>query len=258
MDYDERYFIEALSRGLRVLEAFSETKSELSLVEIATAVHLDKSTTFRLIYTLEARGYLERDSQSKRYRPALKTLRLGFTALRSLDVVEVARPYLKALSQETGEASSMAIRDGAEVIYVLRISPVQIVNLNLHLGAHLPVYCTSMGKAQLIDLSPEAAADLLGEGPYKALTRHTITNLADLNSELAQARQNGFTINDEELVIGLRSVAAPIRSDEGQIVAACNISAASARVSRADLEGRLGQMVLDSANLISKALGAAL
>jgi IclR family transcriptional regulator, pca regulon regulatory protein len=258
MDYDERYFIEALSRGLRILEAFSETKSELSLMEIATAVGLDKSTAFRFIYTLEALGYLERDLQTKRYRLALKTLRLGFTALRSLDVVEVARPYLKALSQETGESSSMAIRDGREIIYVLRISPLQIVNLNLHLGAHLPVYCTSMGKAQLIDLSSEAAADLLGKGPYEALTRHSITNLADLNNELTQARQNGFAINDEELVIGMRSVAAPIRNDEGQIIAACNISAASARVSRADLEGSLAPLVLDSANQISKALGAAL
>ncbi len=258
MVYDERYFIEALSRGLRVLEAFSETEPELSLVEIATAVGLDKSTTFRLIYTLEALGYLERDPQSKRYRPALKTLRLGFTALRSLDVVEVARPYLKALSQETGEASSMAIRDGAEIIYVIRISPMQMVNLNLHLGAHLPVYCTSMGKAQLVDLSPEAIAALLGEGPYEALTHHTITHLTDLNAELDWVRQDGYAVNDEELVIGLRSVAAPIRNDEGQVVAACNISSASARVSRADLEDRLAPMVLESANLISNALGLAL
>jgi IclR family transcriptional regulator, pca regulon regulatory protein len=258
MDYDERYFIEALSRGLRVLEAFSESKSELSLVEIATAVNLDKSTTFRLVYTLEALGYLERDPQSKRYRPALKTLRLGFTVLRSLDVVEVARPYLKALSQETGEASSMAIRDGAEIIYVIRISPMQMVNLNLHLGAHLPVYCTSMGKAQLIDLSTDAVAELLGEGPYEALTPQTITHLTDLNAELDRVRQDGYAVNDEELAIGLRSVAAPIRNDEGQIVAACNISSASARVSRADLEDRLAPMVLESANLISNALGLAL
>jgi IclR family pca regulon transcriptional regulator len=258
MDHDDRYFIEALSRGLRVLEAFSAGRSELSLVEIAAAVGLNKSTAFRFVYTLEALGYLERDSQSKRYRPGLKTLRLGFTALRSLDVAEVARPYLKSLSEQTGEASSMSIRDGTEIIYVLRISPLQIVNLNLHLGSHLPVHCTSMGKAQLIDLSPDAVAGLLGEGPYEALTRHTITSLSALNKELAQIRQNGFAVNDEELTIGLRSVAAPIRNDEGQIVAACNISAASARVPRTDLEGRLAQMVLDSANLISKALGAAL
>lgn len=257
MDYDDRYFIEALSRGLRVLEAFSAAKPELSLVEIATAVGLDKSTTFRFVYTLEALGFLERDPHNKRYHLSLKALRLGFTALRSLDVVEVARPYLKTLSQQTGEATSMAIRDGTEIVYVLRVSPMKIVNLNLHLGSLLPVHCTSMGKVQLIDLSSDAVADLLGKGPYAALTRHTITSLSALNKELAQIRQNGFAVNDEELTIGLRSVAAPIRNDEGQIVAACNISAASARVSRTDLEGPLAQMVLDSANLISNALGLA-
>lgn len=257
MTYDDRYFIEALHRGLRVLEAFSATKRELSLKEIAAAVGLDKSTTFRFVYTLEALNYLERDSQSKQYRPGSKTLRLGFTALRSLDVAEIARPYLRSLAERTNEACNMSVRDGAEIIYVVRISPLQIVNLNLHLGSRLPVHCTSMGKAQVIDLLPEEVGELLGVEPYHNFTRRTITNLADLNEELAQIRQNGFAVNDEELLEGVRSVAAPIRNDQGQIVAAINISAASSRVTRADLENQFANMVIDSANLISEALGAA-
>lgn len=256
MIYDDRYFIEALSRGLRVLEAFSVAKPELSLKEIATAVGLDKSTTFRFVYTLEALGYLERDPNSKRYRPGLKTLRLGFTALHSLDIAEIARPYLKALSDKTGAASNLSVRDGAEIIYIVRISPLQVVNLNLHLGSRLPVHCTSMGKAQLIDLTPEALADVLGEEPYKAFTQHTITNLDDLNKELAQIRQKGIALNDEELTLGVRAVAAPVRNSEGEIVASINISAASTQISSADLEKRVAKMVLDSAQRISEALGS--
>ena len=103
MGHDSRYFIESLGRGLSILEVFTEANNSLNLVEIAAAVGLDKSTTFRFVYTLESLGYLERDPESKRYRPGLKVLKLGFTALNSLDIAQLAGPRLKALSTKLGE-----------------------------------------------------------------------------------------------------------------------------------------------------------
>jgi IclR family pca regulon transcriptional regulator len=251
----QRYYIESLGRGLQILEAFSEASPNLSLTEIASIVKLDKSTIFRFVYTLEQLGYLERDLETKRYRPGAKILRLGFTALSSLEIVQIARPYLKALSAECGETTNMTIRDGAEIIYVTRNKTQQIISVNLQLGSRLPVYCTSMGKAQLVDLSPQELSDLLGTGPYPKRGPNTITTFDGLVAELDKVRRQGYAINDEELTAGLRSVAAPVRNRDGGVAAAINISIPIARASREEMESALASMVMNTARDISLALG---
>lgn len=256
MDRNNRYFIEALYRGLSILEVFSEEKSTLSLAEIASSVELDKSTVFRFVHTLEQLGYLERDPESKKYRPGIQVLKLGFTALNSMDIVQLARPYLKKLSAEIKETVNMSMRDGAEIVYIARFSPAQIVNISLHIGSRLPVHCTSMGKVQLINLQKEELGQLLGPEPYEAYTDKTLNTLDKLWAELVHVREKGFAINDEELAVGLCSVAAPIRRSNGHVIAAVNISVASARVPRDVIEQRLSGMVVDTANRISSALGA--
>ncbi|MDX1613848.1 MAG: IclR family transcriptional regulator [Candidatus Promineifilaceae bacterium] len=254
IDRDTRYFIEALHRGLRVLEAFSEDRSSLSLKEIADSVELDKSTAFRFTYTLEQLGYLERDPESKRYRPGLKALRLGFTALNSLEISQLARPYLKELCDESQETVNLAVRDGSEIVYVERLSPHQIVNINLQVGSRLPTYCTSIGKVLLAELDDEEVLQLLGPGPYDALTEHTITSYDDLLADLKRIRQRGYAIGDEELALGLRSVAAPIRTANGEPTAGINVSVSSARVSREELEVQFPPMVVRVAKRIHQAL----
>jgi IclR family pca regulon transcriptional regulator len=252
----DRYYIEALGRGLHILEAFTEQAPSLSLTEISSKVGLDKSTVFRFVYTLEKLGYLARDPDTKRYRPGLKVLRLGFASINSLDLRQIAQPYLKALAAQTGETTNMTVRDGAEVVYIARNKTRQIININLQVGSRLPVYCTSMGKAQLIDRSRVELHRLLGAGPYPVMGPNTITTLDDLVAELDRVRQQGYAINDEELAAGLRSAAAPIRNAEGEIVGAINVSVPSARVSRQELEARLAPLVRSAALEICQALGA--
>ncbi len=253
---DDRYKIDSLARGLEILTLFTSGHSSLNLVEIVAATSLNKSRAFRILSTLEMLGYLERDAATRCYRPGLKALELGFTALNSLEVAEVAQPYLKALTQVCGETTNLSVRDGAEIIYVARIATQQILSVNLRRGSRLPAYCTSMGKAQLIDCSREELLDLLGEGPYRKLTLNTITCPTDLMAELDKIRRQGYAINDEELAMGLRSVAAPIRDYSSNIVAAINISVPSHRISRQALEEDLAPRVLDTARRISTALGA--
>jgi IclR family pca regulon transcriptional regulator len=255
MDKDQ-YYIEALGRGLSVLEAFCRESPSLSLTEIVGATGLNKSTAFRFTHTLEDLGFLERDPETKQYRPGLKVLRLGFTALNSLEMGQIAQPYLKALSARCGWTSNMTVRDEAEIVYVARNKTQQILSVDLHLGSRLPVYCTSMGKAQLIDLSYQDLRGLLGEGPYERRATNTITTLEALVVELNQVREMGYAVADEELTPGLRAVAAPVRGHTEQIVAAVNISVAGARVSREELENRLAPLVVDTARQISGALGA--
>jgi IclR family pca regulon transcriptional regulator len=253
-----RYYVEALARGLRILDAFTEQTPSLSLTEISSAVGLDKSTVFRFVYTYERLGYLLRDPETKRYRPGLKVLRLGFSALSSLGLPQISQPYLRALSKLTGETTNMTVLDGREIVYVARNATQQIIAVNLQLGSRLPAYCTSMGKAQLADKTRDELSDLLGEGPYPAKGSRTLTSLDALVAELEKVREQGYAINDEELVAGLRSVAAPIRTSEGRIVAAINVSVPVARVSRQELEDDLAPKVMTAAREISLALGAEL
>jgi len=250
-----RYYIEALSRGLQILEVFSEESPSLNLTEIASSVGLDKSTAFRFVHTLEKLGYLERDSETKQYRPGLRVLRLGFDALNSLELVQIAQPCLKALFAECGETTNMTVRDGAEIVYVARYKTRQIIAANLQVGSRLPVYCTCMGKVQLIDLSREELCDLLGQGPYPKMGPNTITALDALMAELDTVREQGYAINDEELAAGLRAVAAPVRRRGGGIAAAINVSVPTARASRQELEHDMASMVMETAREISLALG---
>jgi len=255
MDRD-RYYIEALGRGLNVLEAFSREMPSLTLTQIAEASGLSKSTAFRFTYTLEELGFLVRDPETKQYRPGLKVLRLGFTALNSLEMGQIAQPYLKALSAECGWTTNMTVRDEAEIVYVARNKTREILSLDLHLGSRLPAYCTSMGLAQLIDLSHQELSDLLGEGPYEKRGPNTITTLGALAVELEQVRQRGYAICDEGLAPGLRAVASPVRGHTDQIVAAVNISVPSVGASRQDLEECFAPLVMEVARRISLALGA--
>jgi IclR family pca regulon transcriptional regulator len=253
---DSRYNIEALARGLEVLALFGFERPSLSLTEIVASTQLSKSTAFRMVSTLEALGYLERDPETRCYRPGLKVLQLGFAALNCLEAAQIAQPYLKALSEACGETTNMSIRDGAEIVYVARHATQQIISVNLQRGSRLPVYCTSMGKAQLIDLSRAELVALLGEGPYPKKGPNTLTRLDDLVADLNQVRRQGYAVNDEELAAGLRSVAAPIRGAEGQVIGAINISVPGARIAREELEARLASRVVEAARRISSALGA--
>ncbi len=255
---ESRYNIEALARGLAILTLFATERPSLKLPEIVAMTGMSKSTAFRVVSTLKTLGYLERDPENRGYRPGLKVLRLGFTALNSLEMAQIAQPFLKALSESCGETTNMSIRDGAEIVYVARYATQQVISVNLQRGSRLPAYCTSMGKAQLIDHSRQELLDLLGEGPYPSRGPNTITRLDVLIRDLDKVRQHGYAVNDEELAAGLRSVAAPIRGSEGGVAAAINISVPGARISRPELESQLAPRVVAAAGEISSALGASI
>lgn len=253
---DHRYFVTALARGMQLLEAFSGERQQLSLTEAAARAGLEKSTAFRFVYTLEQLGYLERDPETKRFRLSLKLLRFGFAALNSLELAQFAQPFLKALSARCGETTNMSVRDAGEIVYVARNKTQKILNVDLQIGSRLPVWCTSMGKAQLIDLSPGELQAVLGAEPFPEAGPNAVDRLEALLLDLEGVRQRGYAVNDEELAAGVRSVAAPVRDRSGAIVAAINISVPSVRVSRQELDTRLAPMVRETASRISEALGA--
>lgn len=250
-----RYAIEALERGLSVLSLFTHERAELSLTEIARATDISMTTTVRIASTLEHAGYLHRDPDSKRYRPALKVLQLGFSAVRSLDVREVARPHLEELSQRTGETVSHAALDKLEIVYIDRVRNRQIVGVILGIGSRLPAHCTSMGKVMLAYLPEEELAGRLGGASLTSCTTRTVIVATELLRELKRVRQRGYALNQQELAIGLRAVAAPIRDESGAVVAAINISGSTESISLNRLRDDLAPQVVQTAARISQGLG---
>lgn len=250
-----RYNIEALTRGLEILSLFSTETPWLSLMEVVHALGINKSTAYRVLSTLEALGYLQRDPTTRRYRPSLKVLELGFTALNSLEVRQVARPYLERLAQEVNETVSLGMLDGLRVVYIDRVRNRSIVGVVLGVGSHVPAHCTALGKVLLADLKPEELEARFAHHPLIALTPRSIVDPVKLFEELESIRQRGYAINDEELAIGLRAVAAPIRDFSQKTVAAINVSGAVTTISLERLESELAPAVLETAAQISAALG---
>jgi IclR family pca regulon transcriptional regulator len=251
------YRVEALARGLAVLSTFNLATAELSLAQIVASTGLSKSTAFRILRTLEEAGYLTRNAETLRYRPGLKVLELGFTALSSLGLRDVARPFLERLSRETGETVSLSLLDGLEVVYIDRVRNQSIVGVVLELGSRIPAHCASMGKAMLAHLPTEDLAALLEATPLAPCTTRSIVDPAALERELARIRRRGYAINDQELEAGLRAVAAPIRNHSGGVVAAINTTGSVRTISRSRLTQELAPKVGDAANRISRALGFA-
>ncbi len=256
MKKESSYVIESLQRGLHVLSLFNRERSALTLTEIVEATGLNKSTAFRIVNTLDSSGYLERDPDSKQYRPGLKVLQLGFTAISSLEFRQLARPYLRKLSQATGESTSLGVLDDLEIIYVDRIRGRQIiVGVILGIGSRIPAHCASMGKVILAHLPPQELARRLDQTPLTPCTSNSKIDLPIIETELAQVRQQGYATNDEELEIGLRAVAAPIWDHNNQIVAAINTSGSVRTISNERLLSELMPQVCDTAERISLALG---
>ena len=250
-----RYGIEALARGLEILALFTTESPSLSLTEIVATLELNKSTAFRVLSTLEMLGYLERDPATRRYRPGLKVLQLGFTALNGLEVGQMARPYLERLAQVVNETASLGVLDGMRIIYVDRIRNRAIVGVVIGIGSHVPAHCTSLGKVLLADLPPDELNCRLVDADLAAFTSHTIIDPRALLDELTLVRQRGYATSDEELAVGLRAVAAPIRDATQKAVAAINVSGPVTSISHERLKSEIMPAVVKTAVQISLTLG---
>ena len=218
------YKIEALAKGLRVLSVFSERRPAWRITDIATEASLPLPTTFRIVMTLAAEGYLEH-LPSGEYRPGVRVLTLGTAALRSLDLVELATPELRRLASSLGETVNLAVLTGDQVLYLIRLRNSDLVTANIRVGSRLPAVYTSIGKLLLAYLDEAELTKVITSGSFGGTAGpNARTSLAELRPELAAIRGQGWAMQDEELAYGLRSVAAPIRGESGTVVAGANLA----------------------------------
>ena len=250
---------QSLERGLAILSSFNSDRPLIGVSELSRELVLSRSTAHRYIATLAQLGYLQQDPDSRRYRLGPKVVDLGFSAINSMDVREISAPYLRQLSDETQHTVNLAILDGIEVVYIERCRasrPGQReIDLNLHIGARLPAYCTAMGKAILAFVPDDQLDAAVEKIDFAQRGPNTLTSPEAFREELARIRVSGIAVNNEELAYGLRSIAAPIHSNGGDVVAALNLAVHRTMASMDELIAHYGPAVSRTAREISLSMG---
>jgi IclR family pca regulon transcriptional regulator len=215
-------FVQSLARGLQVITAFSAEAPEMTLTEVASRTDLTRATARRFLRTLEQLGYVR--SRARLFSLTPRVLELGYSYLSGLGLSDVLEPHLAQLSAELHESASAAILDAGDIVYIARAAGRKIMQAQITVGSRFPAYATSLGRVLLAALPETDAAALIAAGSPRALTRFTKTSPAELLAELAEVRRTGYALVNEELELGLRSLAMPIRDSRGNVVAAINVS----------------------------------
>jgi IclR family pca regulon transcriptional regulator len=226
----------ALEKGLAVIECFDAAHDRLTIADVARATDLSRAAARRCLLTLTRTGYAEFDGKFFRLTP--RVLRLGYAWLASTTLPQLVQPFLERLSEETHESSSAALLDGHEIVYVARSAQRRIMSVGLSVGSRLPAFCSSMGRVLLAARTPDEARVLILAGRPQQLTPHTIIDPARLTPLLAQVREQGYCVVDQELELGLVSLAMPLLNAGGAVVAAFNISGQAQRMSAAEMAER--------------------
>jgi IclR family transcriptional regulator, pca regulon regulatory protein len=250
---------QSVERGLAILSTFSADRRLIGVSEVAQELGLSRSTAHRYIATLARLGYLYQDPTTRKYVLGPRVLELGFTAINSMELRDVAAPHLRRLCDETGHTVNMAILDDVDIVYIERCRASRrnqdAIDLDLHVGSRLPAYCTSMGKVLLAFMPDAERDDLLRRISFARRGPNTLTSRTALLAELERVRTAGIAMNNEELAYGLRSVAVPVIAADGAAVAAVNLAAHRTMASLDDLVARIGPVMQRTAAEISAQLG---
>ena len=248
-------FSQSLERGLAILSAFAPDRPALGISELAHELAHTRSTTHRYVATLATLGYLQQDDSTRKYRLGPRVLDLGFSVLGSLELREIAAPHLRRLTDITGHTSNLAIRDDTDVILIDRVrgrpGRYHHLEFSLHVGSRLPSYCSATGKALLAFLPPPDLDQLLDRIDLIQRGPRTLTSKTALKAELERVRRTGVAVNDEELESALRSIAVPVRSRSGEVIAAVNIAIPWSPVTMTELVSQHGPTLQETAHQIT-------
>lgn len=227
-------FMTSLARGLAVVRAFSDQRRSLTIAQISHKTGIPRAAVRRCLHTLKQLGYADSDANNFSLKP--KVLTLGYSYLSSTPLTVSAQPCLNGISRTLNESCSLAVLDDNEVLYVSRSATSRIMSVALNTGSRLPAYCTSLGRVMLAHMPDDALKAYLDKVKLRAYTERTVVSAKRLKEILADVRRNGFAIIDEELEVGLRSIAVPVRGASGAVVAALNVGAQASRVTSRQME----------------------
>jgi IclR family pca regulon transcriptional regulator len=254
----EPRYSQSLERGLAILGCFTPERRVLGIADIADELGMSRSTTHRYVITLVALGYLKQGA-SRKYRLGLGVTNLGMSALNATGLREHALPYLQELRRQVAYAVSLAVLDGTEIVYVDYAAPRRRgqhkIDLDLRAGSRLAAHSTAMGKILLADLPEYEQRERIADMTLTKQGPNTITSKRALRVELERVREEGFAVEDQELVSELHAIAVPIRNESREVIAAIDMAAHTSMISLEELVEHLGPHLVSTADRIAARLG---
>ncbi len=252
-----QYRIKVLEKALAVLELFDEQGTELTLTEIGERLGIHKTTVFRIVTVLDNSNYLEKADGSAKYRLGFKLLHLGSLVESGTELKRCARPVLERLQEECDETVHLVVLNKGEALYLDKIEGRKTVRVVSRVGMTLPAHCSGVGKVLLAFLPDDRVESIVRAKGLKRFTPNTITDREQLHAELCRIRERGYALDDEEIEVGLRCVAAPIKDASGDVIGALSISGPAFRFDGKEAE-RLTALALQAAARVSEALRGSL
>jgi IclR family transcriptional regulator, pca regulon regulatory protein len=245
-------YMQSLARGLEVIRAFEHARPTLSITAVARLTNISRAAARRCLYTLAQLGYVSGSEGIYELTPRI--LSLGYAYLSAMPLARIAQPVLERISDRLHESCSIAVLDGDEIVYVARAATQRILSIGLGVGSRLPAYCTSMGRMLLAYLNDSDLDAYLARVTLQRHTQHTITDKSVLRKELQRVRTAGYVMVDQELEMGLRSIAVPVKQPDGRAVASINVGAHAARADRQMMVKTYLPVLLEAANEIGLAV----
>ncbi len=245
--------IQSVCRAFTILEQFSHNERELGVTAIAARVGLHKSTCFGLLNTLQELGYIKQNAETGRYSLGLKTFELGQAYIEGQDLRLLAAPFLRTLVEKTQETVHLVALEGERAVYIDKVEGAHAITISSHIGQQAKLHCTGVGKVLLANMPLQEQDNILSR-ELDQVTDKTITAQTKLREHLREIKYHGYGIDDEEIEIGLRCVAAPIFNAQGKAFAAVSISGPSTRITP-DKFAEFGSLVCETGREISRQLG---
>ncbi|HWL43584.1 MAG TPA: IclR family transcriptional regulator C-terminal domain-containing protein [Ilumatobacter sp.] len=247
---DSDDFVEALARGFDVIKTFGPDTPALTVTDVAARTGLTRPSARRVLLTLEQLGYARNTDDG--YRLTVRTLELGTECISALDLWDLAHPHLVRLCALTNESTSIAQLEGSDIVYVARVPVPKIIALAVRVGTRLPAPATSMGRVLLAELEPDALAAALAIPSRSRVIPRMIVSPHDLDESLMSIRERGWSVSDQLLSVGVRSIAAPVRGADGRALAAVNVTVHASQTSLETLLKEHLPHLLDTAQAITE------
>lgn len=249
----DRDFINSLAKGLNLLMTFSKDRPRLTLSEVARANQMNLPTARRYLHTLAKLGFVLKDEHTQTFQLTPKVLRLGSWVIEEMGLRSRLLPHMSAITRAHDVTTHCAILEGHEVVTVERLRSSDVVNLDLTAGSRLPAYSTSLGKAILAWLEPAEQEAIIARLDFKPLTPRTITDARSFRRELKRTRRRGYAVADEELTVGLKTLAVPVFDRQGKVEASVGVSYPIIRAREDGLEETLVRRLLELSRRASAA-----
>lgn len=247
--------VQSVERALNIIEILQDLPNGLGVTELSHRLEVSKSTAHRLLMSLYNKGFVQQDLQTEKYYLGLKFIELGQVVTDNLDIRKVASPYLRQLTEKTGETAHLAIMDKNEIVYIDKLESSATIRMFSNIGKRAPIHCTGIGKAIFAFLQDQQIEQIIKDTGLRKYTEKTRTTREEMLIEIQEIRLRGYSIDDEEHEMGIKCSAAPIFNHKNEVVAGISVAGPIMRVTEEKLE-MMAQEVLKVSTEISRLLGA--